>query len=75
VGATRALDCIAQSLDGAQAVVDADVFDSLPELFQSPSAQVRQGTAIIFRTLAKYDFGLKLILTSNVCAPLVAMLR
>jgi hypothetical protein len=45
--------------------VDADVFDTLPQLLESPYAGVREWTADILRSLAKNDCGLKLILSSK----------
>ena len=73
--AQRALNRIAESPEGAQAVVDANVFGSLPELFNSWYEVIRKGTADILGTLATHDFGMKLILNSNLCAELVSLLR
>jgi hypothetical protein len=75
VSAQRALNGIAESPEGARAVVDANVFDYLPRLLNSWSAEFRKGTAELLGTLAKHDFGLKLILNSNLCAQFVSLLR
>jgi hypothetical protein len=75
VSAARTLNEVARSSNGAQAVVDADVFDFLPELLRSRRADIRHRTAGLLGTLAKYEAGLRLILTSNLCTQLLAMLR
>jgi hypothetical protein len=62
-----ALRRIAESPDGAQAMVEAHVFDSLPQLFVSKSAAVRAPTAQITGTLANHDFGLPLMMNSDLC--------
>jgi hypothetical protein len=73
--ALRAPRCIAECPEGAQAVVDADVFDVLPDLMRnSPNAIVRYRAANTLETLATRDFG-KVMLNSNLCTQLVAQLR
>jgi hypothetical protein len=75
VSAQGALNGIAKSPEGAQAIINADVFDVFPELFDSQDADVRKWTAEILGTLAGHDFGLKLLLNSNLCPKLVSLLR
>jgi hypothetical protein len=75
VSAQEALNCIAESPEGAQAIVDAAVFDVFLELLNSRAAQVRRWSADILGTLARHDFGLKLVLDLNLCTGLVALLR
>jgi hypothetical protein len=75
VSVQGALNHIAKSPEGAQAIVNANVFDVFPELFNSRAADVRKWTAEILGTLAEHDFGLKLVLTSNLCTKLVSLLR
>jgi hypothetical protein len=73
--ALRALHILAADAEGAQAIVDADVMDYLPELLNSLDADVRKWTAESLEPLARHDFGLKLVLNSNLCTRLVALLR
>ena len=75
MSAQGALNGIAKSPEGAQAIADADVFDVLPELLDSQDAEVRKWTAEILGTLAGHDFGLKLVLNANLCTKLVPLLR
>jgi hypothetical protein len=53
---TWGLLSITKSPDGAQAAVDADVLDFLPELLNSRDAEVSQRTSEILRTLATHGF-------------------
>jgi hypothetical protein len=69
------LDRIAKSPNGAQAVVNADVFEVFPELLDSQDVEVRKWTPKMLETLAGHDFGLKALLDSNVCTKLVSLLR
>jgi hypothetical protein len=75
VSAASALTEIARYPEGAQAVVNADVFDALPKRLYSESTDVRAWTANIFGILAKHDLGLELILNWNICSQLVLLLR
>jgi hypothetical protein len=67
----RALNAIAKTPAGAQALVDADVFDSLPGLVKSPSPWVRRWAAKLLGSLGIHDFGLTLLLNSNLVVPLL----
>ena len=72
----RLLTVIKKSPVGAQAVVDADVFIDVRELLESSSQWDWMSAAeILVATFATHDFGLKLILNSNLCTPLVSLLR
>jgi hypothetical protein len=53
------LSRLARSLEGAQDMIDADVFDCLTELLNSRDADVRTLTAEIFWMLATHDFALE----------------
>jgi hypothetical protein len=76
VSAQEALNRIAESPEGAQALVNADVFEVFPELLNSRIAKIREWTAEILGTLATHDFGLKLlVLNSKICTRLVSLLR
>jgi hypothetical protein len=75
VSATQALDGIAQSPDGALAVVDADVFAALPSQLKSIRVSIRESTVDLLGTLASQEFGLNLILNSNLLSQLVSLLR
>ena len=66
---------ISKSPEGAQAIVDADVFDVFPELLDSQDVEVRKWTAKMLETLAGHDFGFKVLLNSNLCVKLVSLLR
>jgi hypothetical protein len=67
----RGLKRIAISLDGARAVVSAGVFDCLPGMLQARSALVREYTAKVLGTLGTHDFGLTLLLKSNLFVSLL----
>jgi hypothetical protein len=69
------LDLIAKSPEGAQAIVNADVFDVFPDLLDSQDVEVRKWTGAMLETLARHDFGLKALLNSNLCIKLVSLLR
>ena len=73
MSAQRALNHIAGSPEGAQALVDADMFGSLTELLNSWYGEIRKGTAELLWTLATHDFGLRHL--SNLCTQLVSELR
>jgi hypothetical protein len=64
-----------ESPEGAQAVVDADVFDYLPRLFNSWYGEIRKGAAELLGRLAAHDFVLKVILNSNLCTQFACLLR
>jgi hypothetical protein len=70
-----ALNRIAEAPEGAQAMVDADVFDVFPELLNSREAKVRKQTAEMLGKLAMHSFALNLILNSNLCTQLLSLLR
>ena len=75
MSAQRALNRIAESPKGAQAVVDAEVFGPLPELFNSLAGGIRKGTAELLGILATHDFGLKRLLNSTCFTQLASLLR
>jgi hypothetical protein len=75
VTAARALTQIARSPEGAQAVVDANVLDVLPERLNSENKDVRECIGLMLAALASHECGLKRILDSNLCAQLVLLLR
>jgi hypothetical protein len=73
MGAQRALNRIAESPEGAQAVVDADVFESLTELLSSWHPGILARTADLLGTSATEDFERRHL--SNLCTQLVSLLR
>ena len=50
-----ALSQIAVKLDGAQAIVDAEVLDDVLVLLESPSPEVRLWTCVLVGSLASHD--------------------
>jgi hypothetical protein len=64
---------IAESPEGAQAVVDADVLDVLLDLIRNSPWEYR--AAQLLEKLTSHDFVLKLVLNSNICTQLVNLLR
>ncbi|KAJ6543402.1 hypothetical protein DFH09DRAFT_1088840 [Mycena vulgaris] len=66
-----ALKVIANSPEGAQAVVDADVPASMPELLTARSEM----PAAVVGDLATHAFGLQVISNSDLCAQLLSLLR
>jgi hypothetical protein len=56
VSAQGALNRIAESPEGAQAIFNADVFGVFPKLLDSRLAKVRERTAEMIRTLATHGF-------------------
>jgi hypothetical protein len=71
----RALNEIAKIPAGAQSLVDADVFDSLPELVKSPSPGVRRSAAKLLGSLGIHDFRLALLVNSNLFVSLLRRVR
>jgi hypothetical protein len=67
-----ALNSIAESPDGAQAMVDAMALDVLIELLGSDGRRV---AADMLQILATHDFVQKLILKESFCNQLVYLLR
>jgi hypothetical protein len=56
VTAQRALNGIAKSPEGAQAIFNADVFGVIPKLLNSRGADVREWTVKMIKTLAAHGF-------------------
>jgi hypothetical protein len=54
-------------------VVDADVLDVLPDLIRNSQWDYR--AAEVLEMLTTHDFGLKLVLNSNLCTQFVNLLR
>ncbi|KAJ7450961.1 armadillo-type protein [Mycena galericulata] len=69
-----ALSHIANSLDGARAVINAGVLDFVTKLLESSSAEVRGQTSRLVARLA-HKSTMPDILAAQLCAPLVALLR
>jgi hypothetical protein len=54
-GASQALRWIAMSTEGAQAVVDADMLNSVAKLFETPRKEVQEWTSEILGELARHE--------------------
>ncbi|KAJ7920864.1 armadillo-type protein [Mycena leptocephala] len=66
---------IAQSPQGAQAAVDANVLKCVAELLLSPNEEVRRWTCGMLGKLARHENTMPAILSVNPCQPLVSLLR
>ncbi|KAF7354159.1 hypothetical protein MVEN_01103500 [Mycena venus] len=73
--ATYALAQISQWIDGAQAVIEADVIDHVLELLGSPNSDVRKWTCRLVGNLAEHKSTAPSILELKPSAPLVSLLR
>ncbi|KAF8192743.1 armadillo-type protein [Mycena galopus ATCC 62051] len=74
VWAVYALSKIAQSEDGAQAVVNAKATDYILILLQSPSTQVRESTCRLVGILSGHEFTVPAMLDVESCAQIVYLL-
>ncbi|KAF7360421.1 hypothetical protein MVEN_00772200 [Mycena venus] len=72
--ATRALSQIAEKLEGAQAIVKAQVLDNVSELIESSCSSVRFWACILIDALVHHESILPAVLESKTCAQLVAFL-
>ncbi|KAJ6564898.1 hypothetical protein DFH09DRAFT_473551 [Mycena vulgaris] len=73
--AAEALYSIARSLTGAQAIVNAEFLDYVPELLDSPSATVRKWTCKILAWFVRYDNPAAAVLRLNPWEKLVLLLQ
>ncbi|KAJ7448789.1 armadillo-type protein [Mycena latifolia] len=73
--ACDALSRIADSQDGAEAVVAAKVLDHLAERLASSDSRVRCSTCLLLSNLTQHESTLAAVINPNPCAPLVALVR
>ncbi|KAF7356746.1 hypothetical protein MVEN_01009600 [Mycena venus] len=72
--ATHALCQISQWLDGAQAIVEAEVLGCVLVLLESADTQVRRWTCKMVGNLARYEFTARAILELKLCERMVSLL-
>jgi len=70
-----ALCFIAETLQGARAIVDAKILDDVLELLEFSSPGVQRWTCMVVIALAPLDFATPAILDSKACVQLVTLLR
>lgn len=73
--ALHALACIAQSLSGAQAAIDAKILVLTNDLLDSPNAQLRMLTCQMLGHLSCHESPANAVLSVNPCLRLVSLLR
>ncbi|KAF7350420.1 hypothetical protein MVEN_01347000 [Mycena venus] len=73
--AVHALSRFAQSLDGAQAVVDAGALGHILELLKSPSSTIRKWICLLVGNLASYDSTSASVLALKPYRQIVSLLR
>ncbi|KAF7360410.1 hypothetical protein MVEN_00770900 [Mycena venus] len=70
-----ALSFIAESTEGAQAMVEVPVLGRVLELLESPTAEVQIWTCDLIERLAHHESAVPAILKSKACGLLLSMLR
>ncbi|KAJ7668251.1 armadillo-type protein [Mycena rosella] len=73
--AADALSRISRTPKGAEAVVDANVLDDIPGLFESPDMQVRKSGCEMVGELTRHPSTATGVIDANLCLYLVSLLR